>query len=101
MAMGCHSLSMNTTTSRRRNRNRYSIILSPPVPEMQRGPFPLPSIDQARRWAGGYVHGSRESVEAVAQWIASTGDCVYHAVSEVFHRPCICQACRPDIKRYC
>jgi hypothetical protein len=65
------------------------------------GPFQPPSIERARQLVGGYVAGSAEDREAVAQWIAATGDCVFHAASEVFHFACCCQRCRPDIKRYC
>lgn len=65
------------------------------------GPWPLPTLERARALAGGYVAGTQEQRELVAQHIAKTGDCVYHAVSVVFNKPCICQQCRPDIKRYC
>lgn len=67
----------------------------------QYGPWPLPSIERARFLAGCYVAGTSEQKELVAKHIAQTGDCVFHAVSEVFKTACFCQACRPDIKVFC
>ncbi len=57
---------------------------TPPAPRF--GPFQLPTIERAR----------------VAEWIAATGDCVIHAVTEVLRaegKPagCFCANCRtPD-----
>jgi hypothetical protein len=91
----------------RRYSNKTVNPLGPTAPML--GPFPLPSIEYARKLAHSYVAGSflpdgtydRSAGERVAQWIAATGDCVFHACSEVFQKPCFCQRCRPDIKRYC
>jgi len=63
------------------------------------GPYQLPTIEHARRLAGGYIHGTPEAREAVAQWIAATGDCVFHAASMVFGGPCWCADCAPNIRK--
>lgn len=61
----------------------------PTVPAPFFGPWPLPTIERARQLVGGscaYYPNEPESAawaERVAQWIAATGDCVWHAVAEV------------------
>lgn len=67
----------------------------------QYGPWPLPSIERARSLARSYFAGNAEQQEQLAQYIAQTGDAVFHAVSVVFKTSCFCAVCRPDIKVFC
>lgn len=77
------------------------------------GPRQLPTIERARRLVGvscAYYSNEPESMawaERVAQWIAATGDCVWHAVAEICwadgrrDAACGCADCRPaDVRRF-
>lgn len=63
------------------------------------GPYPLPTLESARALVRSFTAGSSEQCEAVAKWIAATGDCVLHASFMVFGGRCDCADCSPEIRR--
>jgi len=42
----------------------------------------------------------RELAERIADRIAETGECVWHAASVVCGTKCWCSDCRPDVRRF-
>lgn len=58
------------------------------------GPRRLPTRDQARLYVGAGFSGTDEQREALIDWIATWGDCVWHAAHVVFGTPtCACTPC--------
>jgi hypothetical protein len=75
--------------------------VAPYAPPVYYGCAQLPTRECAAQLVRNFVDGgSPELREAVTERIATTGDCVLHAVHVVTGKPCFCTTCRPDIKRF-
>lgn len=83
---------------------RSSATTKQSTPAPQFGPWRLPTIERARTLTWGSIGFRKdrpedvEKAERVAQWIAATGDCVWHALAEVTRAegrdvPCYCANC--------
>lgn len=65
------------------------------------GPVRLPSREYADYLVRTFVSGHRtppETMQAIAERIATTGSCVLHAVSEVMGTPCWGFCCKPEVR---
>ena len=55
--------------------------------------------DQVLRVVGGSTHGlTAEQRDLVADRCIATGECVWHAASQVFQTKCFCSVCQPNAR---
>jgi hypothetical protein len=62
------------------------------------------TIEQARRYVLSFTAARKgkddEVIEKTAARMVATGECAWHALSQVTGSACWCADCRPDVRRF-